>query len=123
MRLLRWVVLVLALPGASAACGDGVTCTSEARFGIVVTVRDSVTGNVVPGPVVVTARDGSYAETAGPPFSNGVDSFVLAVERKGRYDVSVQAPDYRTWVRTGVQVTADECHVHTVQLQARLQKP
>ncbi len=112
-------VLLLAMSCALAACGEGIMCTMQIAFGMMVTVTDSTSGNLVLDSVVVTARDGIYADTGdlSGPF------YFLAPERKGRYEVTVHAPSYRTWVRTGVQVTGDRCHVNTVHLDARLQQP
>lgn len=44
-----------------------------------------------------------------------------AGERPGTYTVTVSKPGFRDWQRAGIVVTADECHVHPVELSARLQ--
>jgi hypothetical protein len=116
---MRTLVVILAL--MAAGCGDDlVACTEEARSGLAVTVRDSATGVALTNGVEVVARDGAYADTARSSLiASGVYS--LAVERAGTYDVTVDHPAYRQWRQAGVQVTADACHVQTVNLLARMQ--
>ena len=48
-------------------------------------------------------------------------TFFGAAERAGTYRITVSKAGYQTWTRTGVQVTADVCHVHPAQAEARLQ--
>ncbi|MFL5542033.1 MAG: carboxypeptidase-like regulatory domain-containing protein [Longimicrobiaceae bacterium] len=103
-------------------------CTADFRYGLNVTVADSLTGAPPPSATLI-ARAGAYVDSVGPqaPFLNGPQgpSVLLlsaAGERPGTYDLTVRAPGYRDWTRTGVQVTADECHVHPVSFTARLQK-
>jgi len=96
-----------------------MACTEEARPGLSITVRDSVTGAAVANGVEIVAREGEYADTArGSLLGSGV--YALVYERAGSYDVTVSHPSYRTWVRAAVRVTEDECHVKTVALLARL---
>ena len=92
-------------------------CTDDLRAGLVVTVRDSVTGAPVSGARVV-ARTGATADTARSPL-NGISA--LAYEKAGTYEVTVEQAGYRPWTRANVQVTRDECHVRTVSLTALLQ--
>lgn len=113
----------------SSACGsvndpgDGLVCTTEARAAISLTVVDSLTGQ----PAAFTglfarAVDGTYVDSASfftSPGSGAV-STGLAYERKGTYTVTVGAAGYQNWVKTGVNVTAGECHVNGVVLTARL---
>ncbi|HEX9167026.1 MAG TPA: hypothetical protein VF862_14030 [Gemmatimonadales bacterium] len=83
-------------------------------------MRDSLTGASVANGAEVIAREGAYADTArGSLLGSGVYSLVY--ERAGVYDVTVSHPSYLAWVRAAVRVTADECHVQTVSLLARLQ--
>lgn len=123
-RLLVVAALVAAVVVAFAGCaGDGpLACTEEARSGLSVTVRDSVSGAPITEGAEVVATDGTYADTARSSLiASGV--YALAVERPGTYQVTVDHPAYRRWLRSGVTVTADECHVQTVSLLARLQRP
>jgi hypothetical protein len=97
----------------------GVACETIALPGIQVTVRDSVTGAAISDARVI-ARLGTAADTARFPL-DGV--YPLAYEKAGTFEVLVQHAAYRTWVRTNVRVTEDECHVKTVPVTALLQRP
>jgi fructose-1,6-bisphosphatase/inositol monophosphatase family enzyme len=106
---------------ALGACAENppLACTEEARPGLSVTVRDSVTGAAVASGVEIVAHEGEYADTARASLL-GSGVYALAYERAGVYDVTVSHPAYRAWARAAVRVTADECHVQTVSLLARL---
>jgi hypothetical protein len=113
-------VLVGALILGAAGCDEttAVVCTEEARPALSVTVRDLTTGTSVGGDTRVIARDSAYADTADVAFLGMVYS--LAYERPGTYEVLVLNPAYDTWRQAGVRVTADQCHVQTVSIVARL---
>lgn len=113
--------LLIFLTASAAGGGDEVVaCTTEARPGLSVTVRDAVSGLAVTSDVEVVARDGAYADTARSSLiASGV--YVLAIERRGTYDVTVVHPAYRRWTRSNVVVGADQCHVRTVSLVVLLQ--
>jgi len=116
---LRSVAVTALLGSGWFACGvtTSPVCTADVRAGLVLTVRDATSLLPVESGIVVTVQDGDWTEAAssGP---NGVYTF--AQERKGRYDIRIEGPAYRTWVRLGVDVTADECHVATVSLTVDL---
>lgn len=119
-RLLLLCALVLS--GCNLVDGDEA-CTSELRFGLRVTVQDSLTGAPAASGAQLIARDGSYADTVSfPPNRPDLDALPLASapERPGTYTVTVRKAGFLDWVRTGVRVTADECHVRPVDLTARL---
>ena len=95
-------------------------------FALNVIAQDSVTNGAPPPNTRVIARDGAFADTVvgGIPDPSGA-AFALAVERPGSYVVTVEAPGYRVWSRSGVEVTrsSKKCHqIQTVTLLARLQK-
>ncbi|MGD8320233.1 MAG: carboxypeptidase-like regulatory domain-containing protein [Gemmatimonadota bacterium] len=99
---------------------DPVVCTDEARPGIVLQVVDPISAAPILTGVTVTFQDGDYTETytsASAPSG----TFSGAYERPGTYVVAAAKDGFETWIRTGVEVTADQCHVKTVQLQAVLQ--
>lgn len=113
-----------------AGCGPltSVACTADFRYGLNVTVVDSVT-NAPPASALLVARTGTVVDSVGPVAPqplvlNGPPTLQLAAagERPGTYDLTVRAPGYREWTRTGVKVTADECHVRGIALTARLQR-
>lgn len=102
-------------------CGIiGVDCDDDFQPGIVMTVVDSISGGPVPGEATATATDGTYVESVAVP---GDTPFTLAANRAGTYDVEVTAPDYQTWMTTGVtvQVSGNSCSVRRVRLTALLQ--
>jgi hypothetical protein len=86
---------------------------------------DSATmGLVLVDSILVTATDGSYADSAR--FTNirpdPVDIVGLAYERRGVYDLKIVATGYRVWELKGVRVTGGRCHVNTIRLTARLRQ-
>ena len=116
--------------GDSIRVSVNVVCTLEARAGIVIGVQDSLTGSRGPFTNVsyvardtATFRDSTLiasvpAQVSGSPFLVG-----LAYERAGKFEVTVRATGYRAWVKPGVVVTKDACHVTPVSLTARLVVP
>lgn len=123
LRSVSLSVIVLGLGGCDLIDGPGVICTANFVFGLSVAVQDSTTGAPAASGAELIARDGAYADTAGfPPGRPDLDAqpLVSAGERPGTYTVTVRKPGFVDWVRSGVVVTADECHVHTVELTARL---
>ena len=92
-----------------------VMCTKEMRAGIILNVVDGLSGNPALSGSTITLQDQSYVET----FPRG--SSAGAWERKGNYDIIISHTDYLTWLRRNVLVTADECHVQTVKIEAKLQ--
>jgi len=99
-------------------------CTLEARFGIVLSVVDARTGATPPVGSALTVRDGSYVEQLPHPDwpDRNYSSFVAAIERPGRYDLTIVTPGYRTWTRAGVRVATADCHhVQTRSLVAQIE--
>jgi hypothetical protein len=93
--------------------------------GVVVDVRDSITGQPIAGRVRGTVRQGAYVDSLRTASYSSVDgtvlSFQAAHERAGTYDVLIVSPGYAPWSVTGVQVHQSECHVVTAHLVARLE--
>jgi len=113
-----------------AGCGPltSVACTADFRYGLNVTIVDSVTSNP-PASALLVARSGAFVDSVGPAAPqqwspNGPPVLLLSAagERPGTYDLTVRATGYRDWTRAGVKVTADECHVRGVEVTARLQR-
>lgn len=107
--------------GLLAGCGDGTTgpivCTDEFVFGISIEVRDGSTGLPAALGADGTLTDGDYVESLQVL---GDDTMVGAGERAGTYDVRITKAGYEPWTAARVTVTADECHVRTVFLEANL---
>jgi len=86
-------------------------CTREADASIILHVPDvpGVRAEVTQGSSVQRfTADSMYDH----PTWNGMRTAVAFYERSGRFDVTVQAPGYRTW-RTTVSVSRGPCHVIT----------
>jgi hypothetical protein len=118
-------VLLVLLSGCKDEGTSGRLCTTEARAGIQVNVRDALTGDPAAEGAIAYAQDGAYVDTlhALPTLPPQLPLTLVGVfERPGVYTVVVQKAGYREWRRTNVVVTADECHVITVTLEARLER-
>jgi hypothetical protein len=102
----------------------GSVCTEEARPALLVGLTDSIVPNTtILTNVSVVARDGTYRDSvfrASPSAPPPNELLALAYERAGTYEVTVNATGYRPWVRSGIVVQRDPCHVVTVPLTARL---
>jgi hypothetical protein len=105
----------------SAATPPGVVCTMQAVAGLNIAVRDSVTNAPAADGARAVARNGSQEEVleAMAGATPGL-TLIGAWERPGTYTIEITKPGYRTWVRSGVTVAKDECHVQPVRLDARL---
>jgi hypothetical protein len=116
-------VAALAFAATLSSCGTLLApgaCTDEARPGITVDIRDSVSGSFVGSGARAIAAEGSYADTAFAPASAFPHHLVF--ERPGTYTVTVEQAGYQLWTRNGISVTAGDCHVRTVAVVARLQR-
>ena len=116
-------ILCAGLAGAAMTlgCDDGPTapgpdCTADFRYGLSIVVLDGSGAPAAEGAVGI-ARDGDHEETL---MVLGVDTMVGAGERPGTYDITISKTGYMTWAAGNVTVTADECHVIGVSLQANL---
>lgn len=127
-RFVSRFLAVSLVSGCSVLPSDSRVCTAEFRFGLIVTVVDSLTASP-PSSAVLIARSGAFVDSVGPyapqPLVlNGPPVLILptAGERAGTYDITVRAPGYRDWTRTSVRVTADECHVQPTGVTAKVQR-
>lgn len=116
----RWTPVVLAL--GLAACESPtppVACTAIAVQALNVTVVDAATGRRICDATVV-AEEAAFSSTL-VPFPDGPEcQYSGPTERPGRYDVRVTRAGYQSATRTGVVVSADECHVIPVRLTVEL---
>lgn len=127
-RIVSRVLAAGLLSGCGVLPSDSRVCTADFRFGLVVTVVDSLTGGP-PTSAVLIARSGTFVDSVGPftpqpVVLNGppVLNLPAAGERAGTYDLTVRAPGYRDWTRTSVRVTSDECHVRRTVVTARVRR-
>jgi hypothetical protein len=99
-------------------------CTTEARAAVSLVIVDSLTnkGDALTG-LWARAVDGTYRDSSVMTFSDQslqAMRMALAYERQGTYTVTVHATGYQDWTKSGVLVTADQCHVNGVSLTAKL---
>jgi hypothetical protein len=108
---------------SSTACYEGdpsgpIACTEQFVYGLAVTVRDQSTALPKAEDATLTLRDGAHVEVVTDSWDG--TTLVGAGERPGTYDVTVEHPGYETWIRAGVEITEDECHVIPVTITADL---
>jgi hypothetical protein len=115
--------LALALV-AVAGCGQsapptGFACNEIAAAGLGVSLTDSVTG-VSTGfaNVLIVARAATYADTVF--LAEYTDTVPLAYEHRGTVQVTVRADGYALWLKNGITISGDVCHVHEEFVSARL---
>jgi hypothetical protein len=106
-----------------SACGSDVPtvgfCAAAVSLSVVVTVRDSTSGQA--------AADGAIGTLVGASVDDTLtqtDSLtLLGGNQTGTYTVTIDRPGYLTWTASGVRVTqTGPCgNVIPVQLNARLQ--
>lgn len=119
---------VLALAALGAECPTSnpeLVCTAEFRYGLNVTVVDSLTGAPVPRPILIVASEGAYSDTSKYALQPGdiqLASWPLLGERPGVFTVLVRAAGYQDWVQSDVRIGRDACHVIPVALTARLRR-
>jgi hypothetical protein len=125
----RWFIPLFLGAAAAQGCRNPteLVCTDEFRYGLQIIVVDSTTLSP-PASATLLARSGTFTDSLGPqtPFlvnNRGVRVLMLwtAGERAGTYDVTVKSPGYRDWVRSGIIVTANDCHVNETSITAKLQ--
>ncbi|MEP6733757.1 MAG: hypothetical protein ABJE10_24135 [bacterium] len=109
---------VATLAGCSGVT-DETACTREARAGITVDVRDSVTNALVGKNSRITVS-GTAADTSQTSVNDG--PYGLLFEQDGTYTLSVVQSGYMPWTKSNVQITKGACHVNGVLITAKLQK-
>ena len=109
MRQLILLFLLLTLTACPQKEDDGIFCTEEFVYGLIVTVTDANTNQPIEEGITVLAEDDDYSEVLEFAF----DSYIGAGERAGMYTITVSGDGYKTAVVGPIEVTADECHVMT----------
>lgn len=113
-----------ALVAASSlgACGYPTVCTLELRTAIALTVVDAITGAPAAGGATVVVRSAGFRDSV--VLSPTAAGYSVGEDRAGAgtYEFVVRKPGYQEWIRSGVRVRADQCHVtEPAQLTAALQ--
>lgn len=119
---------------ARSVCGLGLGflvfgCSSEQLMcpqwilsPIVVEVRDAATGAPAAVGATGSIRSGSFVSELTLPWPNE-DLELYSSGGPGIYDVIVQKPGYRDWIRNDVRVTGGRCGVEkSVVLRANLER-
>lgn len=103
----------------------GPACTEEARPGLSVSLSDSLAPNFFAFTNVhVIAVDGAYRDSAFVAAYDPQDGQIpLAYERAATYTVIARADGRAPWMRSGVEVAEDACHVITVPVRVRFAPP
>ena len=109
------LLLVLAFNGCE------ISCTTDIRTAMVITVVDSLTGGApaAPGASIIVI-DGAFRDSSRLTFPD--NRIGLIGERPGVYRIEIHADGYRPWSRNNIRVGSDECHVRTIELRALLQR-
>lgn len=82
----------------------------ERRPGVVVTVRDALTGRAPPGVIAVSVRDSTFRDSVIAQSDSGDRAVATAaLDRQGRYDVVVRSNGYREWTGSASTRIASEC--------------
>jgi hypothetical protein len=120
---LKYIVDSLKVPPKAVLVEvEGPICTLEARSGILISPRDSLTGELLMAGTRAFAREGSFVDSVSFPNGwTGRAEFVpLTRERAGVYEVGINRVGYQPWRAAGIRVDKDVCHVIPVRLTARL---
>jgi len=117
-------VALLTAMACSGSTPTGVACTAIYVYGISLKVQNAATGAPITDSATVRITDGSYVESynflgpAGQPTSGTLSA---AGERAGTYSISIRKAGFAPYDTSGVRVTKDVCHVHPVEVIAKLQ--
>lgn len=114
------IVLVLSGCNSDDKTKTPVLCTTEARAGIEVIVKDASDNEALLEEVTVTIKDQEYTETLQNITPGNV--FVGAYERMGTYSVTASKKGYKTNTIRSVIVDKDVCHVITETVEIFLEK-
>jgi hypothetical protein len=116
------LICIAALAGLASGCGSSTPvgfCAAPRSFSVIVTVRDSISGQGAADGAIGTLVGGSVDDTL---FQ--VDSLTLeGGDATGTFSVHIDHPGYLTWSASDVHVTQrGPCgNVIPVQLSAKLQ--
>lgn len=104
------IAAVVFMTGCGTPSPDDSACSTEARSGITVMVKNATGGAAICGATVII-RDGTFTETLqelGPDCS-----YAGAWERAGLYRLEVSKTGFNPASEDNIKVTKDECHVKT----------
>ncbi len=101
-------------------------CLPVILHGLFVTVLDFQTGENISCQSIAIITDGEYIENISlPPQSTQstqcYSSLVGAFGRSGTYNLSISAPGYADFSKSGIVLTSDRCGVVTLKIEVALQ--
>ena len=100
-----------------------LACTSEAVFGIKVSVLAASSRQHIGCGASVIIKDGNYYKKIdNPDVDNCNESYVFsgAQERIGTYDIIIQKAGFDDWHQDDLVVTPNSCHVNSTSINAFL---
>jgi hypothetical protein len=119
-KIILFLVLSPILWAFQCDDNDDVICTTEAKAGLNIIVKDALSGEILSEGVTVIAQEGDYSETLQLLTWDNSAVFLGAWERKGTYDVIVTKDGYQTFTSAPITVTADICHVIPVEFTVEM---
>lgn len=110
------VLVALALLVGCDGEVDPQACTEEARSSVVLKILDADTGDALDEASIVYSVDGGTetitACTNDDAFVEHCDSFTLAYEVEGEFEITISASGYEDQTKTvTIEKTEDGCHV------------
>lgn len=102
---------------------DDNVCATVLVPAISVSVVDDETGDFMSCGATLEIQDTGFEETVTNEDSDTCDDTVPlegAFERPGFYNLTVYKEGYEYWYEYNIEVREGECHVDTVDLEARL---
>jgi len=123
MRVLSWRAASLAAALATAGCEVPSGCPLGDFPGVVLEIRDSVTGVGLADQALIIATPAVGGASDTLRWISGLDSIYVSglYDQPGTFTLSVAVPGYVDWVRPDVLVERGPCVVKTVEIQALLQ--
>lgn len=106
-------------------CNTNDVCNAIDKTSLIVTVVDSQSGaRIDSGSTVVVTGGGLRDSVVVPDSSRGLPTAVWRESEvpAGTYSISVHKSGYADWIRNGVVIKRDGCHVTTANLTAALQR-
>jgi len=125
-RVLSLVIMVGVFSGCNLAYELSGDCSDELRSAMRVDVVDSLTGAPAAAAATVWVRSSTFLDSIRVPDSVASATAAYWMEDKvkgGTYSVEVRKAGYRQWLRDGIRIDADRCHVRSFAfITARLQR-
>ena len=127
---LRRIACVVGVVSVVASCNLpyelSSACSDELRSAVRVDVVDSTTGLPAAGGAIVWLRSSTFIDSVIVPDTVTIATAQYWMEdrvKAGTYSVEVRRPPYRVWLRDGIKIEANRCHVTTFAfITARLQR-